>query len=254
MGVLLTGNPNGEEVLTINPKSKAVYDERGNETKQSQSNNTILLTDKLLPFYKNGALAPNNSTVSVTFNEKVFGKNNGTGKIDTGDFELTVTGGTATLSKASPDSVGNVGNTYSLGLTLTGLPTGAEKLTVKPKSGAIFDGTGNAASTTQNFSSFTLNDKAPPIVKGISLASDNSSVTLDFNENVYSTGSAKGDLDKNDFVLTIDGETVVLSSPFPTSISKSGNSYTLGIGSRGCLLYTSPSPRDRQKSRMPSSA
>ena len=104
---------------------------------------------------------------------------------------------------------------------------------MKPKSGAIFDGTGNAASTTQNFSSFTLNDKAPPIVKGISLASDNSSVTLDFNENVYSTGSAKGGLDKNDFVLTIDGETVVLSSPFPTSISKSGNSYTLGIGSRG---------------------
>ena len=27
----------------------------------------------------------------------------------------------------------------------------------------------------------------------------------------------------------------------------------LGIG-KGCLLYTSPSPRDRQKSRMPSSA
>ena len=25
-------------------------------------------------------------------------------------------------------------------------------------------------------------------------------------------------------------------------------------GSMGCLLYTSPSPRDRQKSRMPSSA
>ena len=26
------------------------------------------------------------------------------------------------------------------------------------------------------------------------------------------------------------------------------------LGIRGCLLYTSPSPRDRQKSRMPSSA
>ena len=26
------------------------------------------------------------------------------------------------------------------------------------------------------------------------------------------------------------------------------------LGTRGCLLYTSPSPRDRQKSRMPSSA
>ena len=28
----------------------------------------------------------------------------------------------------------------------------------------------------------------------------------------------------------------------------------LGKGSNACLLYTSPSPRDRQKSRMPSSA
>ena len=30
--------------------------------------------------------------------------------------------------------------------------------------------------------------------------------------------------------------------------------YSGGGGNRGCLLYTSPSPRDRQKSRMPSSA
>ena len=29
---------------------------------------------------------------------------------------------------------------------------------------------------------------------------------------------------------------------------------TLAFGDMGCLLYTSPSPRDRQKSRMPSSA
>ena len=28
----------------------------------------------------------------------------------------------------------------------------------------------------------------------------------------------------------------------------------LWVGTLGCLLYTSPSPRDRQKSRMPSSA
>ena len=30
--------------------------------------------------------------------------------------------------------------------------------------------------------------------------------------------------------------------------------YSLDIGQLSCLLYTSPSPRDRQKSRMPSSA
>ena len=34
--------------------------------------------------------------------------------------------------------------------------------------------------------------------------------------------------------------------------SKQGEYYLLDI--TGCLLYTSPSPRDRQKSRMPSSA
>ena len=32
------------------------------------------------------------------------------------------------------------------------------------------------------------------------------------------------------------------------------SSYDVVIGSNTCLLYTSPSPRDRQKSRMPSSA
>ena len=30
--------------------------------------------------------------------------------------------------------------------------------------------------------------------------------------------------------------------------------YDLEVGAGTCLLYTSPSPRDRQKSRMPSSA
>ena len=29
---------------------------------------------------------------------------------------------------------------------------------------------------------------------------------------------------------------------------------SIGVVAMGCLLYTSPSPRDRQKSRMPSSA
>ena len=43
--------------------------------------------------------------------------------------------------------------------------------------------------------------------------------------------------------VTIDGEsiTVELKKGFPA-------------GAKACLLYTSPSPRDRQKSRMPSSA
>ena len=37
----------------------------------------------------------------------------------------------------------------------------------------------------------------------------------------------------------------------PISVGSLNRIYLVGIG---CLLYTSPSPRDRQKSRMPSSA
>ena len=33
-----------------------------------------------------------------------------------------------------------------------------------------------------------------------------------------------------------------------------GNKFISEAINKGCLLYTSPSPRDRQKSRMPSSA
>ena len=43
---------------------------------------------------------------------------------------------------------------------------------------------------------------------------------------------------------------LALSSPIPSPIMAT---YDMR-GTSGCLLYTSPSPRDRQKSRMPSSA
>src|SRR5665811_1376360 len=46
----------------------------------------------------------------------------------------------------------------------------------------------------------------------------------------------------------------------PTANKKEGNTRSVGVKpchvacSKGCLLYTSPSPRDRTRSRMPSSA
>ena len=53
-----------------------------------------------------------------------------------------------------------------------------------------------------------------------------------------------------------------LSNPSELIFSSDGNSFTIGTDTTAnlhtftptCLLYTSPSPRDRQKSRMPSSA
>ena len=65
---------------------------------------------------------------------------------------------------------------------------------------------------------------------------------------------------KAEFVI---GEMPNAPAPFVTWECKNGNNYFWGhyFSTRQaaerdlfCLLYTSPSPRDRQKSRMPSSA
>ena len=233
LGVLLTGKPSGKEILTVIPAGKAIYDKPGNETSTSQSNSTANLNDQFVPQYTASALAPNNSEISVTFNEPVFAKTDATGKLEAGDFVFAVTGGSAKLLKAYPESVEQIGNTYNLGIKLDGLADGSETFTFKPKSGAIFDSKGNKASTTQNFSTLKLNDKAPPEIKSLSLAADNSTLSIDFTEAVYSKGDGSGDLEKSDFVFSVTGETIVLTSPFPTSISKSGKTFTLGIGSRG---------------------
>ena len=48
------------------------------------------------------------------------------------------------------------------------------------------------------------------------------------------------------------------SSYPPYNISKDGNFFAIEVAvaglSKDCLLYTSPSPRDKRQSRMPSSA
>ena len=50
-----------------------------------------------------------------------------------------------------------------------------------------------------------------------------------------------------------DSEVVFLSLPMPRDVEEVVSGAG-GLFSVICLLYTSPSPRDRQKSRMPSSA
>ena len=75
---------------------------------------------------------------------------------------------------------------------------------------------------------------------------------------------ASQDYKINDLLFTIEGE--ILDTPTRTSIQISTNQHVnvqapLAFINHSCfpnicicLLYTSPSPRDRQKSRMPSSA
>ena len=62
-------------------------------------------------------------------------------------------------------------------------------------------------------------------------------------------------------VLGTTGESATLTASEKAQVLKAAVEYNkgrvplmLGLGGNACLLYTSPSPRDRQKSRMPSSA
>ena len=62
-----------------------------------------------------------------------------------------------------------------------------------------------------------------------------------------------------DYLLSIIyvSETTKQASPTTYEIQKEGSLYFIAPAPKQiyiCLLYTSPSPRDRQKSRMPSSA
>ena len=56
--------------------------------------------------------------------------------------------------------------------------------------------------------------------------------------------------------VTAEGDDVVAEDGVLVSVELSSGHLGSGSHARGvgCLLYTSPSPRDRQKPRMPSSA
>ena len=60
-------------------------------------------------------------------------------------------------------------------------------------------------------------------------------------------------------VAAISGHSVCKNYEISVQFGQTGGAFhrvlpVSASGSYGCLLYTSPSPRDRQKSRMPSSA
>ena len=69
---------------------------------------------------------------------------------------------------------------------------------------------------------------------------------LFYNQPASPRGAIRFDLARAEFLIQLDS--------LPDEIHKCVFTATLGQGHFGCLLYTSPSPRDQRGSRMPSSA
>ena len=115
------------------------------------SNTFTIINDSAVPyFYSILNVASDNSTVSTTFNEAVYSTPNGSGSLEVSDFAFTISGGTATLVSATPSSISVSGNTYTLGINLSGMADGTEDMTLNPVDNGIYDIAGNEADSDQS--------------------------------------------------------------------------------------------------------
>ncbi|SVE01860.1 uncharacterized protein METZ01_LOCUS454714, partial [marine metagenome] len=93
----------------------------------------------------------------------------GSGALEASDFTLSISGGAATLTAGNgtaPTSIvaSSDDNVYTLGIGLTGTPSGAEVLTVLPVDDGIYDASGNESSTLQSNNTAKLKDKTAPAI------------------------------------------------------------------------------------------
>ena len=184
-----------------------------------------------LPYPVSYELSADNSKMKVTFSEAVFSTNGGSGELEVSDlnFNIVQMGGVKRLKSAVPTSISRSGNVYTLGIGLSGTPNGSETLTVVPTDNGIYDAAGNEASTSQSNNTATLNDKVVPTITGVALAANNATIAVTMSEAVFNTNGGSGNLEATDFSLSISGGNATLSSATPSSISISGNVYTLSL-------------------------
>ncbi|SVD95793.1 uncharacterized protein METZ01_LOCUS448647, partial [marine metagenome] len=114
------------------------------------------------PRISSAVVAADNATIAVTMNEAVYNATGGSGALQANDFSLSLSGGAATLGSSTPTSISASGNVYTLGMNISGTPTGFEQITVSPVDNSIYDATNNEASTNQVMNQDYLTDKVGP--------------------------------------------------------------------------------------------
>ncbi|SVC10740.1 uncharacterized protein METZ01_LOCUS263594, partial [marine metagenome] len=162
--------------------------------------------------------------------------------LEASDFALSISGGAATLSSATPTSISISGKAYTLGIGLSGDANGSETLTVNPVDNGIYDAAGNEASVSQSNNTVKLN-KAPATISSVSSttadgtykAGDVIAVTTNFSEAVTVTGTPQLALKTdsgNNFrnSLSFDGtDDYAITSVNSSSFFTSNSSYTLEL-------------------------
>ena len=90
---------------------------------------------------------------------------------------------------------------------------------------------GNEISATPTNNTFLVqNDITPPVITSTSISTNNLNITVNFDEDVYSSNSATGDLEAADFQFTLTGGTAKLQSQTPSAIKKNSQTqYDLSV-------------------------
>ena len=224
LGVSLSGTAIGTEVLTVSPSSSSIYDAGGNVASTSQSYNTAYLNDKTGPTMTitaanaSGTAVSDGATTSDNYLVVTFTSNETTTNFALAD--ISVSGG-------SMASFSGSGSTYTANFT----PSSNGATTIDVAGSTFTDASGNNNSAATQFN-WTY-DGTVPTITGNSLASDNSTIAITFSEAVYNSYAGSGALEVSDFSLTLTSGLSSLSSSTPSSISASGNTYTLGINLTG---------------------
>jgi hypothetical protein len=192
----------------------------------------VRVYDIQAPEISSVSLAADNSTITVTTSKSVYNSSGGSSDLEASDFALSISGGSASLTSATPTSISKTSQSiWVLGVGLTGTPTGGETLTVTPVANSIYYGP-TAMSTTQTGNTASVNNITPTF-DAVRLSVNNSSVAVTASETLYTTTGGSGALVAADFAFSISGGTATLSSTTPTSISTTGLVTTLGIGLSG---------------------
>jgi hypothetical protein len=225
------GDTSGRSVSLSSDGTKVAIGANANDGGGSNSGH-VRVYDILTPEISSVSLAADNSTITVTTSLSVYNSSGGSSDLEASDFALSISGGSATLTSATPTSISKTSQSvWVLGVGLTGNPNGAETLTVTPVANSIYYGT-TAMSTSQTGNTASINNIAPTF-DAVRLSVNNSTVAVTASETLYTTTGGSGALVAADFAFSISGGTATLTSTTPTSISTTGLVTTLGIGLSG---------------------
>ena len=228
----ITGSPAGIETLLIKAANgSSIYNSSGTAM-NAASGVRATLNDVTGPYITGttlhdiGLYNDLNKTVKITFSETAYNTNGGSGALQTSDFALSISGGAATLSSATPTSISVSGNIYTLGVGISGTANGLETLTVSPVANSIYDASGNASATSQNNNTITLIDARLAVKQTLEHDTQygiyNSMVRVDHDTYLlaYTTNGNYGRM--STFTVDADGDPITEVA----SIQFSGNSTT----------------------------